>query len=72
MPVEVLLGDETFPELFDAAEAITAAVPGATWSQVPGADHSWEPASMAAELARFATAAAAAATATAATPHTAA
>ncbi len=53
MPVEVLLGTETFPELFEAAESIVAAIPGATWKQVPGADHSWEPASMAIELAAF-------------------
>ncbi|GAA1806082.1 alpha/beta hydrolase [Agromyces neolithicus] len=59
VPVDVLLGDETFPALFDAARAITAAIPGATWKQVPGADHSWEPASMARELVEFVTAAAA-------------
>ncbi|MGW4928348.1 alpha/beta fold hydrolase [Agromyces sp. NPDC004153] len=57
MPVEVLLGEETFPELFDAAEAIVAAVPGARWRQVPGADHSWEPGAMARELTEFVTAA---------------
>ncbi|HEU0181958.1 MAG TPA: alpha/beta hydrolase [Agromyces mariniharenae] len=57
MPVEVLLGEETFPELFDAAEAIVAAVPGSRWRQVPGADHSWEPAAMARELTGFVTAA---------------
>ncbi len=57
VPVEVLLGTETFPELFEAAESIVAAIPGASWKQVPGADHSWEPASMAIELAAFVTAA---------------
>jgi pimeloyl-ACP methyl ester carboxylesterase len=57
VPVEVLLGDETFPELFDAAESIVAAIPGATWKQIPGADHSWEPEPMARELVRFTTAA---------------
>lgn len=60
VPVEVLLGDSTFPELFDAAAAIAAAIPGATWKQVPGADHSWEPEPMARELVEFVTAAAAA------------
>ncbi|TYL52938.1 alpha/beta fold hydrolase [Agromyces mariniharenae] len=55
MPVEVLLGEETFPELFGAAEAIVAAVPGARWRQVPGADHSWEPGAMARELTEFVT-----------------
>ena len=59
VPVEVLLGQETFPELFDSAEAIVAAVPGARWRQVPGADHSWEPAPMAHELTGFVTAVAA-------------
>lgn len=59
VPLEVLLGDETFPELFAAAESITAAVPGATWRQVPGADHSWDPAPMAIELAAFVSAASA-------------
>lgn len=53
VPTEVLLGESTFPGLFDAAEAITAAIPGATWKQVPGADHTWEPAPMASELVRF-------------------
>lgn len=56
VPLEVLLGDETFPELFGSAEAIVAAVPGARWRQVPGADHSWEPTSMARELTGFVTA----------------
>ncbi|MRG60277.1 alpha/beta fold hydrolase [Agromyces sp. CFH 90414] len=58
VPLEVLLGQETFPELFDAAERIVAAVPGSRWLQIPGADHTWEPAAMAAELTRFVTAAA--------------
>lgn len=53
IPVEVLLGEETFPELFDSAEAIVAAVPGSRWRQVPGADHSWEPAAMAQALTAF-------------------
>ncbi|WP_127792493.1 alpha/beta fold hydrolase [Agromyces sp. LHK192] len=59
VPLEVLLGTETFPELFAAAEAIAAAVPGATWKQIAGADHSWDPATMAAELTAFVSEAAA-------------
>ena len=57
VPVEVLLGETTFPMLFGAAEALVAAIPGATWKQVPGADHSWEPEPMARELVDFVTAA---------------
>lgn len=53
VPVEVLLGSETFPEMFGAAELIAGAIPGATWRQVPGANHIWEPAAFAPKLAEF-------------------
>jgi pimeloyl-ACP methyl ester carboxylesterase len=56
VPVDVLLGEETFPELFGSAEAIVAAVSAARWRQVPGADHTWVPESMAGELTAFVTA----------------
>jgi pimeloyl-ACP methyl ester carboxylesterase len=53
IPVEVLLGEETFPVMITAADAIVAAIPGATHKRMPGANHFWEPAPMAVELAAF-------------------
>lgn len=58
IPVQVMYGVQTFPEMGAAAESIVAAVPGATQREMPGAMHSWEPEAMAAELARFTRAAA--------------
>ena len=56
VPVEVLVGEETFPVMITAAGAIVAAITGATQKRMPGAKHSWEPEPMAAELATFVTA----------------
>ncbi|MBB5790144.1 alpha/beta fold hydrolase [Jiangella mangrovi] len=53
VPVEYLLGTETFDEMHVAAASVLAAVPGSVKKEMPGAFHSWEPAPMAAELASF-------------------
>lgn len=60
IPVLAVVGEHTFPEMIPAAQSIAAAIPGATWKHMPGANHSWEPQPMAAELARFVKEAAAA------------
>lgn len=57
MPVLCLVGEQTFPGMPEAADAVAAAIPGAESRVVPGADHSWEPAPMARLLAEFAGAA---------------
>ena len=54
IPVEALYGEQTLPIMRASADAITAAVPGSTQKSMPGANHSWEPQSFAAEVARFA------------------
>ena len=59
VPVKVMAGVETFDEVLTAADAIAAAIPGARLQRMPGADHSWEPEPMAAELAAFVSACAA-------------
>ncbi|WP_448006018.1 alpha/beta fold hydrolase [Agromyces bauzanensis] len=59
VPVRVYAGEESFVDILSAAEALTAAIPGAGFRRMPGADHMWEPAPMAAELAAFVTACAA-------------
>ncbi|TDD93445.1 alpha/beta fold hydrolase [Actinomadura rubrisoli] len=53
VPVEVLVGEETFPVMLTAADSIVAAIPGATQKRMPGAAHTWEPEPMAKELAEF-------------------
>ena len=53
VPVQVMLGEETFPEMFVAADSIVAAIPGAIQKRMPGAHHTWETEPMAAELAAF-------------------
>lgn len=53
VPVEYLLGTETFDEMHVAAASVLAAIPGSVKKEMPGAFHSWEPAPMAAELATF-------------------
>ncbi|MCS5718528.1 alpha/beta hydrolase [Herbiconiux sp. CPCC 205763] len=53
VPVLAMYGLETFPEMPVAAERIAAAIPGTVVKAVPGAEHSWEPAPMAHELAAF-------------------
>ncbi|MET4782898.1 alpha/beta hydrolase [Glaciihabitans sp. UYNi722] len=57
VPVEVLMGEETYPVMLVAADAIVDAIPGSTQKRMPGANHSWEPTPMATELAAFVTAA---------------
>ncbi|WP_125613434.1 alpha/beta fold hydrolase [Specibacter cremeus] len=53
VPVQVMTGEETYPVMLTAAEAIVAAIPGATHKRMPGANHTWDPVPMAAELAAF-------------------
>ncbi|PWC06625.1 alpha/beta fold hydrolase [Mycetocola zhujimingii] len=55
IPVLTMVGTTSYDDVMvPAAEMITAAIPGATWKRMPGAEHSWEPGPMADELARFA------------------
>lgn len=53
VPVLTMHGEETFDEMIAASADIVAAIPGAVEKVMPGAQHSWEPAPMAEELARF-------------------
>jgi pimeloyl-ACP methyl ester carboxylesterase len=53
VPVQFMLGTETFDEMHAAAASVLAAIPGSVEKELPGAFHSWEPAPMAAELAGF-------------------
>lgn len=53
VPVLAMVGNETYDEMIPAAESIAAAIPGATWKRMPGAEHDWQPGPMAAELAAF-------------------
>jgi pimeloyl-ACP methyl ester carboxylesterase len=53
VPVLLMYGTQTFPVMPLAAERVRTVVPGAVVREVEGAMHSWEPAAMAAELARF-------------------
>ncbi|MEV0245530.1 alpha/beta hydrolase [Nocardia sp. NPDC050712] len=53
VPVLAMFGEQTFPEMPVAAASIVAAVAGAKQKQMPGAQHSWEPESMAKELVEF-------------------
>ncbi|AMB58648.1 alpha/beta fold hydrolase [Microterricola viridarii] len=59
VPVQVMVGMETLPIMLSAADAIVAAIPGAVQKRMPGAQHEWEAAPMAAELAAFVTVASA-------------
>lgn len=54
VPVLALVGQETFPGMAEAAQALADAVPGARWERVPGADHTWDIAAMADRLGTFA------------------
>ena len=56
VPVLAMVGEQTFDEIRSAADALAEAIPGARVRVMPGADHSWEPLPMAAELAAFVTA----------------
>jgi len=53
IPVLAMVGDETYDVMVPAAESIAAAIPGATWKRMPGAQHSWQPGPFAVELAGF-------------------
>lgn len=57
IPVLIMAGEETFPEMLVSSDAVVAAIPGAVKKRMPGAMHSWVPEPMAAELAAFVTAA---------------
>jgi pimeloyl-ACP methyl ester carboxylesterase len=59
VPVKVMAGSVSFDGILAAADAITAAIPGATQQRMPGENHMWEPEPMARELAAFVTASAA-------------
>lgn len=53
VPVLAVYGEQTQPIMVSAAAALDAALPNAEAKQIPGANHAWEPASMAAELKAF-------------------
>jgi pimeloyl-ACP methyl ester carboxylesterase len=53
VPVDVLTAEHTLPIMENAADAIVAALPGASRTRIRGADHSWEPGAMAHELLHF-------------------
>ncbi len=55
VPVLVMHGTQTFPEMLTAAASLAAVLPHAEVQEVAGAMHTWEPASMAAVLAAFTT-----------------
>jgi hypothetical protein len=48
-----MYGTETFPEMPLAAARIVEAIPDAIQKAVPGAEHTWQPEPMAAELSTF-------------------
>ncbi|MET4636804.1 alpha/beta hydrolase [Mycetocola sp. 2940] len=59
IPVLAMVGTSSYDEVMvPAAELIVAAIPGAEWKRMPGAEHEWEPVPMAAQLAEFASRAA--------------
>jgi pimeloyl-ACP methyl ester carboxylesterase len=59
VPVIVMIGTSSYDEVMvPAAESIVAAIPGAEWMRVAGAQHEWVPADMADTLAEFASRAA--------------
>ena len=52
VPVVAMLGEQSYDDVMvPAAESIVAAIPGAIWKRMPGAEHGWEPEPMADELA---------------------
>lgn len=53
IPVLIMAGVETFPEMLVSSDAVVAAIPGAVKKRMPGAMHSWAAEPMAAELASF-------------------
>lgn len=54
VPVLVTIGAETFPGMRETADALVAAMPTATFREMPGAMHDWEPGAMAATIAEVA------------------
>lgn len=56
VPIRVYAGDRSFDDILAAADALIAAMPSSRFRRMPGADHMWESAPMAAELAAFVTA----------------
>lgn len=57
VPVLTMHGEQTFDEMIASSADIAASIDGAVTKIMPGAHHSWEPAPMAEELARFTVAA---------------
>ena len=53
LPVLLLVGEQSYPEVVQAAEWMAGSVPRGQWKTVPGARHQWEPEIMARELAQF-------------------
>ena len=53
VPVRLLVGEETLPEMTAAAASLAAAIPGTTRGEVAGAQHTWETAAMAEEVHTF-------------------
>ncbi|MEU2199051.1 alpha/beta hydrolase [Isoptericola sp. NPDC019482] len=53
VPLLAMTGTRTFPGMPEAARDLAAAVPDGSAETVAGADHSWDPESMADRLARF-------------------
>ena len=51
VPVLVLLGDDTFPFMAEAADALVRSLPRAERAQIRGSGHRWEPADLADRLA---------------------
>lgn len=61
IPVQIMYGEQTWDQMITAADSVVEAIPGAVQKRMPGAQHSWEPESMAAELVELTQRAAAAA-----------
>ncbi|MEU8898992.1 alpha/beta hydrolase [Nocardia sp. NPDC048505] len=53
VPVLAMVGAETFPEMYTAADSIVAAIAGARQQRVPGAQHTWVAEPMAELLVEF-------------------
>jgi pimeloyl-ACP methyl ester carboxylesterase len=53
VPTLCLVGEDTFPGMPEAADAVAAAIPGAESRTVPGAYHTWDVEPMAALLGEF-------------------
>lgn len=54
VPVLAMVGTSSYDDIMvPAAESIVAAIPGAEWTRITGAEHEWEPSAMADALADF-------------------